>query len=147
MPIRILLVDDFEAWCQFVRSIIQKDPELEIICEVSDGLAAVQKANELRPDLILMDIGLPKLDGLAAARRICTMAPKPRILFLTADSSGDVAREALRIGAGILFKGDTRVELLGACNAVIRGKRLVASRFASQPFSEHRDVGAPISAD
>lgn len=147
MPIRILLVDDFEAWRQFVRSIIQKDPELQIICEVADGLAAVQKANEMRPDLILMDIGLPKLDGMTAARRICRMAPKPRILFLTADSSGDVARDALRIGAGILFKGDTPIDILGASKAVIRGERFVSSRFASQIFSEHGNVGASISAD
>jgi DNA-binding NarL/FixJ family response regulator len=147
MEIRILLVDDFEPWRHFVRSIIQEDPELQIICEVSDGLAAIQKANELKPDLILMDIGLPKLDGMAAARRICTTAPKPRILFVTADSSEDVAREALRIGAGILFKGDTPIELLGASKAVIRGERFVSSRFASQLFGDHEDLGVLTSAD
>ena len=147
MPIRILLVEDFEPWCHFVRSIIQKDPELEIICEVSDGLAAVQKANELKPDLILMDIGLPKLDGMTAARRICTMAPKPKILFLTVDSSGDVAREALRIGAGIIFKGNAPIDILGASKAVIRGERFVSSRYASQLFSEHENVGELTAAD
>jgi len=64
--IRSLLIDDFELWRRFVCSMVQKKPELKIICEVSDGLAAVHKANELKPNLILLDIGLPKLNGIAS---------------------------------------------------------------------------------
>ena len=68
--VRILIVDDFEPWRRFVLSVLRKRPELQVVCETSDGLEAVQKAEELRPDLILLDIGLPRLNGIEAARRI-----------------------------------------------------------------------------
>jgi DNA-binding NarL/FixJ family response regulator len=141
MPIRILLVDDFEPWRHFVRSMIQKEPELQIICEVSDGLAAVQKADEL------MDIGLPKLDGMSAARRIRTMAPQPTILFLSVDHSEDVAREALRIGAGFLSKADAHMELPAAIKSVTRGGRFVSKRLAVQLSSQNEDMGMLTAAD
>jgi DNA-binding NarL/FixJ family response regulator len=76
--VRVLVVDDFEAFRRFVASILQKQPELQIICEVSDGLKAVQEAEELQPDLVLLDIGLPKLNGIEAARRICKLSPRCR---------------------------------------------------------------------
>jgi DNA-binding NarL/FixJ family response regulator len=94
MSIRILLVDDFEPWCRLVCSMVQDALELQVICEVSDGLSAVQKAKELKPDLTLLDIGLPKLNGIDAARKIRNLAPNSRILFLSQETSADVAREA-----------------------------------------------------
>ena len=90
MSVCILLVDDFEPWRRFVRSTVQTEPELKLICEVSDGHAAIQKAKELKPDLILLDIGLPKLNGIAAAREIRKCAPESKILFLSQESSADV---------------------------------------------------------
>ena len=75
MPfVRVLVVDDFEPWRDYVCSMLEKGPELQVICEVSDGLEAVQKADELKPDLILLDIGLPTLNGIEAARRIRKLA-------------------------------------------------------------------------
>jgi DNA-binding NarL/FixJ family response regulator len=65
--IKVLIVDDYEDWRRKVRDLIQGLPELQIICEVSDGVEAVQKAWELKPDLIVLDIGLPKLNGIEAA--------------------------------------------------------------------------------
>ncbi len=87
MSIRILIVDDFEDWRRKVRQLLQERPELQVICEVSDGLEAVQKADELKPDLILLDIGLPKLNGIEAARRIRQLSPSSKIINLSQDNS------------------------------------------------------------
>ena len=103
MSLRVLLVEDFEPFRQFIRTTLQES-ELQIIAEVSDGLEAVQKAEELQPDLILLDIGLPTLNGIEAARRIRTLAPRSKILFVSQESSADVIEEALKFGVGYVIK-------------------------------------------
>ena len=121
--IHILLVDDFDAWRNFVRSILEKETQCGIICEASDGIEAVQKTIELKPDLVLMDIGLPKLNGIDAARKIAQFAPKPQILFLSQESSEDVVREALTIGKGFVVKADAGRELTSARKPLLRANR------------------------
>ena len=79
-------------WRRFVSSTLQKRPKFQIVCEVSDGLEAVQKAHELQPDLVLLDIGLPKLDGIEAANRIQQTVPSAKILFVTQNYDTDVMR-------------------------------------------------------
>jgi DNA-binding NarL/FixJ family response regulator len=130
MSMRILLVDDFEPWRRFVCSTVQTEPELKLICEVSDGQAAIHKANELKPDLILLDIGLPKLNGIAAAREIRKSAPESKILFFSQESSADVIREALAVGDGFLAKADAYMELLPAIKAIMLDGRPAGSRLA-----------------
>lgn len=125
--IRTLVVEDFEAWRRFISALLGREPQLHIICEVSDGLEAVKKAEELKPDLILLDIGLPKLDGIAASRQICTVSPRSKILFFSQESSAAVVREALGIGAGFVIKADAR-ELLSAVKAVMSGEQFLSSR-------------------
>jgi DNA-binding NarL/FixJ family response regulator len=118
-PVRVLVVDDYEPWRVFVSSAIQSRPELVIVGEVSDGLAAVQKTQELQPDLILIDVGLPTLNGIEAARRIRTISPAFKILFVSQDSSEDVKREALSTGAqGYIEKANAK-HLLTAMDAVL----------------------------
>ena len=85
--VRFLLVDDFDAFRSFIRTTLQ-GTQFQIIAEVSDGLEAIQKAEELQPDLILLDIGLPNLNGIEAARRIRKRAPRSKILFLSQESFG-----------------------------------------------------------
>jgi DNA-binding NarL/FixJ family response regulator len=127
--IRILVVEDFEYWSRFVTSIVQKEPGLHVVCKVTDGLEAVQKAEELKPDLILLDIGLPKLNGIEAARRIRQLSPNSRIVFLSQNNDHDVVRAALGMGAlGYVHKTDARSELLPAVYAVLRGEQFVSSR-------------------
>jgi CheY-like chemotaxis protein len=121
LSISILLVDDFEPWRRLVCSIVKKERSLEITCEASDGLEAVQKAEELRPDLILLDIGLPRINGIEAARRIRHVSPDSKIVFLTMDNSPDVAQEALSTGAqGFVHKIRAQSELIPAIELVLR---------------------------
>lgn len=125
--VRVLVVDDHEQFHQFVRSALGKTPELKIVGEAFDGLDAVQKAEDLRPDLILLDIGLPELNGLDAARRIRTLCPESRILFLSQESSIQVVETALSLGAqGYLIKDDAGDDLLEAIGTVIQGNRFVS---------------------
>jgi DNA-binding NarL/FixJ family response regulator len=140
MSIRILLVDDCEPWCSFINSVVEKESELQLVGEVSDGLTAVHKAKELKPDLILLDIGLPKLNGFAAARWIRKIVPKSKILFLSQESSSDIVREALEIGAGFVAKADAGKELLPAIRAIFIGKPFLSYRLAGHAFSEASDA-------
>ena len=131
--IRVLVVEDFEPFRRFVASILQKQPKLQIICQVSDGLEAVQKVEELQPDLVLLDIGLPMLNGIEAARRIRKLSPKSKILFVSQETSTDVVQGALATGArGYVLKTDAGSELLAAVDAVLRGEQFVGRRFADR---------------
>ena len=126
--IRILVVDDFEPWRQQIRSILETRPALHVIAEVGDGLEAVQKAQQLKPDLILLDIGLPQLDGLEAANRIRKVAPNAAIIFLTQNKDQGAVQTALSTGAqGYVLKTDAARELLAAVTAVLDGDGFVSS--------------------
>jgi DNA-binding NarL/FixJ family response regulator len=134
--VRILLADDFEPWRSFVASLLQENPEWQIICQVSDGLEAVQKAKEFQPDLVVLDIGLPKLNGIEAAPSIRKVAPESKILFLSANRSSDIAAAALNAGGhGYVVKSDGANELLVAAEAVLQGKRFVSSTFRGFDFT------------
>ena len=136
-PIKILVVDDFERFRQFVCSTLQQRTEFQVVGQASDGLEAVQKAEELQPDLILLDIGLPKLNGIEAGSRIRALSPDSKILFISQDSSADVVEEALRLGAqGYLHKSDAGGELLLAVETVLQGKQFVSSS-VQRPESAH----------
>jgi DNA-binding NarL/FixJ family response regulator len=133
--VRILIVDDFEPWRRAVCSILQQDKDLKVICQGSDGLEAVQKSTELQPDLILLDIGLPNLNGMEAARQIRKASPGSRIIFLTSYDDPELVQEALRIGAlGFVIKSDAASDLLRAVRAVLRNQRFVPQRLCSIPW-------------
>jgi DNA-binding NarL/FixJ family response regulator len=118
--VRILVVEDFPPFRQFICSMLGERNGLQIIGEAADGLEAVQKAVELKPDLILMDIGLPSLNGLEAARRILELVPESKIIFLSQESSADVMQAALKMGArGYVVKIKATSELMTAIDAAI----------------------------
>jgi DNA-binding NarL/FixJ family response regulator len=127
---RILVVDDYPPWRRFVCLTLEDHPELQVVGEVSDGLEAVQKAQELQPDLILLDIGLPALNGIEAARRILRLSPQAKILFVSENHSADIATEALRAGgSGYVVKSNAASELFPAVSAVLQGGRFVSRYF------------------
>ena len=96
------MVEDFEPFRRFICSTLRENPEFQIVAEVTDGFEAVHKAEELQPDLVLLDIGLPSLNGIDAARRIRKLSPKSKILFMSQESSFVVAQEALALrGTGL----------------------------------------------
>ena len=141
---RVLVVDDFEPSRCFVCSTLEKVPGLQVICEVSDGLEAVQKAEALKPDLILLDIGLPSLNGIEAARRIRKLVPDCKILFLSQESSADVVQEALTLGAlGYVVKARAGTELLAAVQTVLQGKQFVSSGLSGHYFADATDAQGP----
>jgi DNA-binding NarL/FixJ family response regulator len=126
-PVRTLVVDDNEPWRRHICFTLKEMPELHIVGEASNGLEAVRMAEELKPDLILLDIGLPNLNGIEAERRICQLVPGAKILFLSQNSEAEVVGAALNNGAqGYVLKVDAGTELLPAIKAVLRGQRFVS---------------------
>jgi DNA-binding NarL/FixJ family response regulator len=125
---RVLVVDDYERWRRHVVDTIQPHPAWQVIGEADDGLEAVQKVRRLRPDLILLDIGLPTLDGIEAARRIIADDPDARILFLSEHRSLDIVGTALATGArGYVVKSDAGRDLLPAMQAAVDGTSFVSA--------------------
>jgi DNA-binding NarL/FixJ family response regulator len=114
------VVDDFAAWRRFIIAKLSENQNMRIVGVASDGLEAVLKAEELQPDVILLDVGLPTMNGIEAARRICKVAPKSKILFLSQEIDVDVARVALSDGHGYLVKSDSGNELFAAIEAVMQ---------------------------
>ena len=131
--IRILVAEDHAPFRDFVRSVLEDRSELQIIDELTDGIQAVQKAQELQPDLILLDIGLPMLNGIEAARRIRQLSPTSKILFVTENRSREMAEEVVRLGfGGYVVKSDATSDLLPAVEAVLQGKYFVSASLIPQ---------------
>jgi DNA-binding NarL/FixJ family response regulator len=127
-PMRVLFVEDFVPFRKLICSTLVERPDLQIVGEASDGLEAVQKAVELKPDLVLMDIGLPSLNGIEAARRIREIVPEAKIIFLSQESSADVMQEALSVGASAyVVKVSAGTELVSALEAVIPQRTFVSA--------------------
>jgi DNA-binding NarL/FixJ family response regulator len=126
--VRILVVDDYEPWRDFIVNTLKKEPGLEVIGQVSDGSTAVQQAHQLKPDLILLDIGLPTLNGIQAATRIRESSPSSKILFISENRYVDIVESALSTGAGgYVIKSDAAGELVPAIKAVLEGKRFLSA--------------------
>ena len=144
MPLSILVVEDHAAFRRVICIALQRRSEFKII-EAADGLEAVQKAEELQPDLILLDINLPKLHGFEVAKQIRRLAPHARLLFMSQESSLDVVRKALSLGAhGYVQKLSAATDLLPAIDAVRDGQRFVSRSVA---FTEPAEAPATSSRD
>lgn len=143
MTIRILIVEDHEGWRSYVASVLQKNPRYELLGEVADGLEAVHMAERLQPDLVVLDIGLPGLNGIEAARQIRARAPDVKILFLSEQRAPEVAEAALGTGAqGYVLKSDAADDLVAGIEAISEGKRFISARFAAYLAKETRNTRA-----
>lgn len=135
-PIRVLVVEDYLPFRRFLCATLLRHSAFEIIGEAGDGLDAVQRAEELCPDLILLDVGLPTLNGLEAARRIRKLSPESRILFVSQETSTELVQEALSGGAfGYVVKAHAAHELLQAVEAVSQGKMFISSGLSAFTFT------------
>ncbi len=144
--VRVLVVDDFEPFRRFICTTLGKQPGLHIVGEASDGLEAVQKAEELQPDLILLDMGLPNLSGMGAIQRIRTLAPQAKVLFVSQESSADIVRQALSLGAlGYVVKTHAARELLPAVEMILAGRQFVSQGVSGLSLSGLSLTAAPTS--
>jgi DNA-binding NarL/FixJ family response regulator len=125
--IKILLVDDFVAWQVFMRDMFELEADFKIIGTANDGVEAVQKATEAQPDVILMDIGLPKLNGFEAAHHIRMLSPASRILFLTEHRGSDFVNAAFKAGGlGYVLKVSANSDLITGIRTILSGQCFVS---------------------
>ena len=146
MSIRVLLADDRCVFLDGLRLLLEKKGDIKVVGEAVNGREAVQKAQELKPDLILMDIAMPELNGLEAARQIGKLLPAARIIILSMHGTTEYVMQAFKAGArGYLLKGSTGVELLDAVRAVMAGRRYISQKISDilLDYVEHpEDSGA-----
>jgi DNA-binding NarL/FixJ family response regulator len=120
---RILLADDHEIFRRGLRSILESRPELEVCGEAVDGLDAFEKTKQLLPDIVLMDVSMPNIDGLQATKLILSQIPNTRILILSQHDSPQVLSAALKAGASAyVTKSQVARSLLAALESVIQGE-------------------------
>jgi DNA-binding NarL/FixJ family response regulator len=132
-PVRILIVDDHLLFRDGVRSLVKSVPDLELIGEGSNGQEAIARAASLQPDVILMDIKMPDMDGIQAARKIVQTSPHIRILILTMLEDDNSVFAAMRAGAhGYLLKGASHEEMLRAIRAVAGGQAIFSPSIATR---------------
>jgi len=132
--VRILVVDDFEPWRRQICSILETRAEFFVVAEAANGSEALQKARELKPDVVLLDIALPNLNGLETAKRIRQTDHSAKIIFVSQNDDADVVRAALSTGGeGYVSKNDVSRDLLEAVEAVLRGEHFASSGVRLEP--------------
>lgn len=130
--VSVLVVDDFAQWRRVLVAAVQEQLGLRVMAEAADGLDAVNKSRDLQPDLVVLDIGLPRLNGIEAAQRIKNASPKSKVLFLTENYSSDVAEAALDTGAsGYVVKSAFARELIPAVKAVLAGRQFLSDKLSA----------------
>lgn len=128
MPIvRILVVDDFVNWHSFVAEFLELEGDLKIVAVATEGLQAVQSAETLQPDVILMDINMPEMNGIEAAKKIRVLSPSSKIVFLSEASNYEFVSAAFELGgSGYILKSDSGKDLVAGIRAVLQGRRFVS---------------------
>ncbi|GLH95309.1 response regulator [Phytohabitans aurantiacus] len=144
----VLICDDQELMRVGLRMIVDSQTDLTVVGEAADGEAAVARALELKPDLVLMDVRMPRLDGVAATERICATLPATRVLVITTFDLDEYAYAALRAGAsGFLVKDAPAAEMLVAMRGVLRGDAMVAPSVTRRLLDRFVTGVAPAEAD
>ena len=145
--IRVLVADDQQLVRSGFRMILRSDPELDVVGEAADGVEALQLARELGPDVVLMDVRMPRVDGIEATRRISGLPTPPRVLVLTTFDLDEYVFAALRAGAsGFLLKDAPETQLLSAIRVVADGGSLFAPSVTRRLIERFADLGDPASS-
>jgi DNA-binding NarL/FixJ family response regulator len=135
--IRVLVADDQAVFRKGLFVVLDAEDDIEVVAEAADGESAIAKAEELAPDVVLMDVRMPKIDGIEAARQIREVLPSTRILMLTVSDEEDDLYEAIKAGAnGYLLKEISIEEVAGAIHAVVQGQSLISPSMASKLLTE-----------
>jgi len=136
--VQILVVDDSLLWQRFVQSHLGIAPELKVISVAADGSEGVQKAKELQPDVILMDVSLPAMNGIEATRQIRRISPRSKILFLSMLNEIEVIQAAFEVGgSGYVFKWDAGRDLILGIRAILLGQRFVSQSLTGRHGSSN----------
>ena len=136
--LRILIADDHEVVRRGLAALLQQQPDWQVCGEAGDGREAVEKAQQLQPDVVILDIGMPSLNGLEATRQMLKANPKARILILTLHDSDQMVRDVLNAGArGFLLKSDAASELVAAVEALGRDKTYFTSKVSPMVLEPH----------
>ena len=136
----MLVVEDHQTYREFVLSVLTTRPDFQVVAQAMDGTEAVRSAKEFRPDLILLDIGLPGLNGIDVARRVSLLSPESKILFVSQESSEEVVLAALDTGAlGYVLKSDAARDLMPAINSALQGNRYISRSIRATGLIHHRD--------
>jgi DNA-binding NarL/FixJ family response regulator len=129
--VQILIVDDSVPWQRFVQSRLEAAPGLKVIAVAADGSEGVQKASEIQPDVVLMDVSLPEMNGIEATRQIRRISPGSKILFVSMLNELDVVQAAFAAGgSGYVLKWDAGRDLIPAIEAILLGQRFVSYSLA-----------------
>jgi DNA-binding NarL/FixJ family response regulator len=128
--VRILVADDVAFWREFVCSTLRSEPLFDIICEAVDGNQAFVIAGQLQPTIALLDVGLPKLNGIDAAITIRRIAPHTGIVFLSDQRDPDVVQAALQVAHGYVLKSDAATDLVPAIHSVAKGDPFISRQVA-----------------
>jgi DNA-binding NarL/FixJ family response regulator len=145
--IRILVADDHTMFREGLREMLERQSDFDVVGEAADGLETVRMARELCPDIVLMDIHMPLLDGIAASRRISDGCPKSRVVVLTMDHQDDSVFEAIRAGAqGYVLKEARTRDLVETVRAVHRGEMGIGRSLAAKVLVEFRRLAEPHAA-
>jgi DNA-binding NarL/FixJ family response regulator len=130
--LRILVVDDHEVVRRSICTLLSGQPDFEVVCDAADGLQAVKEAERLQPNIVVLDITMPGINGLEAVPRIRKVAPSAEIVFLSQHDSLETLKEAFRHGGrGYVVKSDAYKDLIPAVRAASKKKRYANARFAA----------------
>jgi DNA-binding NarL/FixJ family response regulator len=142
-PVRIMVADDHEVVRRGLRALLEAQPNWQVCAEAADGRDVVKRAGELKPDVIVLDIAMPNLNGLEATRQLVKMDPAARVLILTLDDSEQLIRDVLSAGArGFLLKSDAARDLVSAVDALRQEKTYFTSKVASMVLNGFLDRGS-----
>lgn len=133
--IRILEVDDYEPWRDYIRSTITQQPDLCIAGEAADGMEALECFTSLHPDLVLLDMNLPVLNGMQVIKHLRSLSDQTKIVVVSEVQMSEIAAEALRVGAnGYVVKSEAATDLMPAIAAALAGKVFLSARVAEQVY-------------